>query len=71
MRVEAVSLTLGEQKLSAVVTDAEGHRRRIALHWRVKDATDTPLPGWLDSLRGEIEYQRAQEHAAARGVVIP
>lgn len=71
MRVEAVSLTLGAQKLAAVVTDPEGHRRRIELVWFVKDATDVPLPGWLDSLRGEVEYQRAQELAAARGVVIP
>lgn len=69
--VEAVSLTLGRRTLRAVVTDLQGHRRAIEVSWHAKDNPGVPLDGWLDSIHGEVDYQRAQEHAEAAGRYVP
>ena len=56
----AVVLHLGASKLEAIVDDGTGMRRRINLEWTSRTDGDNPPETWLESIEGEVDYQRGQ-----------
>jgi hypothetical protein len=64
-------LHLGKSKLEVTVQDGEGHRRRIEFTWLEKEQSDVVPSHWPSSIDGEVEYQRAEEHAEAAGRKLP
>lgn len=71
MRLVSVSLHLGQSKMDVIVIDDQNHRRSIQFSWLAKEKTDVPPSHWVESVKGEIEYQRSEEVAEAAGRKLP
>lgn len=73
MQIIAVSLTLGQKAMTVQVHDAAGQPRRIAYQWLdVKEGPcHAPPDTWVSAVAGEVEFQRAEELAASRGMKTP
>jgi hypothetical protein len=64
-------LHLGHAKMEVTVQDGEGHRRRLEFSWLAKEHSDVPPSHWPSSIDGEVDYQKAEEHAESKGRKLP
>jgi hypothetical protein len=56
-----VFMTLGEARLVAGIDDGAGKFRRITTTWQAKENPHLPPPTWAETVRGEAEFQRAED----------
>lgn len=62
MKLVYVFMTLGESRLVAGIDDGAGKLRRVEAKWQaLGDEALLPPKTWSDSVKGEAEFQRAED----------
>lgn len=61
MKLVYVFMTLGESRLVAGADDGAGKLRRVQTTWAAKDDAHLPPVTWAETVRGEVEFQRAED----------
>jgi hypothetical protein len=61
---------IGQNRME-VVAERAGVRRKVEIAWQTKVQTDVPPPHWDAQVRGELDFQDAEDLAKKQGRILP
>lgn len=66
MDVRYLRVFLGQQRVEIVVRDGPV-QRKLSYEWRGRSNANAPPRGWFETVKAEVELQKQDEDARARG----